>query len=552
MIRLLMAACISLGGCVATAPAAAPRGAAAPAGRASPGAFDITAAELLAHIEALSADAMAGRGIGEPGLQRATEYQARLFREWGLKPAFGDSYLQPFSLLGSKPDPAAEVQISSGGGATDLKNGEHFVVGSFRQQCPRTVEAELVYAGHLIQATERGWDDVKGADLKGKVLLVEVNEPGNRPGGIFEGEVMTYYGRWTYKFEQASRLGALGILLIHNDKKATYGWDVVRNSWSAEGFVTPDRVPNNCFQGWISEDRAREAIKRAGRDPAALRASAEGKGFRPVPLGATARVRQRPTFRQVQVQNMAGMVQAAPGGEPDRTVVFTAHHDHLGVDPTLKGDQIYNGAVDNCSASAVMLALARHFAMPENRPPINVIFLAPTAEEEGLLGSAYFVAHPPVPLSGIVANLNLELTNVWGQTEDVTALGARHSTLGPVLRQAAVRAGLRYAVHPPDLDGFFYRSDQISFARAGVPAVWLAEGPTATGADPARVQKARAAYKRTHYHRVTDEVKPDWDLSGAVQIASWARQIVLGLAAEKQPPRFYQQSGFARAGQGAK
>ncbi len=498
------------------------------------------------HIKHLASDELEGRGIGERGLELATDYHARKFKEWGLEPMFGGSYRQPFSLLGSKPDPTAAMEISSAGGATALKNIEQFVVGGFRKDCPPVATGDLVYAGYLIQAPERGWDDLKGADLKGKVLLVEVNEPGNEPGGIFDGQVMTYYGRWTYKFEQASRLGALGILLIHNRKKASYGWQVVKNSWSAEGFITPDRVPGQCFSGWISEGKAAEVIKRAGKDPAALRASAEEKSFAPVPLKTQVKVSQKPTFRTVKVENVAAVVRGAVKGDNERFVVFSAHHDHLGKDPSLKGDQIYNGAVDNSSASAVMLALARHFALAKERPPISLIFLAATAEEEGLLGSAYFVDHSPVPVKQLAANLNLELTNVWGETDDVFAIGGRLSTLEPILTAAASKAGLRYVAEPPDLDGYFYRSDQISFARAGIPAVWLTEGPTARGKDPTRVSKARQAFKRTDYHRVTDEVKPTWDLAGAVQIARWAKEAILLLGQAKEAPRFLPKSGFTR------
>ena len=536
-IPLLTACCLMLGCAAASSPPARPTPARAPQY------FDITGAELMGHIKALASNEMEGRGLGQRGLERATDYHERHLKKYGVEPLFGDSYLQPFALLGSKPDPAAELRISSAAAGTILHNQEHYVVGSFRRQCPNKVSGPLVYVGHLIQAPGRGWDDIKDFELKGKILLAEVNEPGNRPGGIFDGEVMTYYGRWTYKFEQASRLGALGILLIHNKKKATYGWDVVRNSWSAEGFITPDRVPKNCFQGWLTEGKAREVIKRAGQDPASLRASAEDKNFKPVPLNARVTVNQKPTFRTVKVANVGGIVR---GSTPDRYVTITAHHDHLGRDPSLTGDPIYNGALDNSSASAVMLSLARYFASRERRPPINLIFLAPTAEEEGLLGSTYFVDHSPVPLEKIVANLNLELTNVWGETEDLMAIGGRLSTLEEIFKTAATKASLRYVPEPPDLDGYFYRSDQISFARAGIPAAWLAEGPTARGKDPDRISKARQAFKCTDYHRVTDEVKQDWDLAGAVQIARWIRETVLLLGQVKVPPSYHDTSGFSR------
>ena len=526
-----------LTGCAASTPPPAPPP------TPEPPLFDVTSVELLKYLYELSSDKMEGRGIGQRGLERATDYHEGLFKQWGLQPLFGASFRQPFSLLGSKPDPAAAIEIISNIGPTKVKNLDDFVVGSFRRDCGDATVGDLVYVGHLIQAEERGWDDLKGMDLKGKVLLAEVNEPGNEPDGIFDGEVMTYYGRWTYKFEQASRLGAQGILLIHSTKKATYSWDVVRNSWSAEGFVTPDRVPKNCFAGWLSEGKAREVFKRAGMDPAAVRASAEEKDFKPVPLNTRVKVTQRPAFRFVKVENVGGIVR---GAARDRYVVITAHHDHLGVDPTLAGDKIYNGALDNCSASAVMLGLARHFADARNRPPVSLIFLAPTAEEEGLLGSTYFVNHAPVPTEQIIANLNLELTNVWGETENLSAIGGRLSTLDDVLRRAAAKAGLGYAAEPMDRDGYFYRSDQISFARAGIPAAWLTEGPTARSEDPARIIRARETFKIADYHRVTDQMKPEWDLSGAVQIARWIREAVLLLGAQKVPPVFHKSSGFAR------
>jgi len=507
----------------------------------------VTVREIAAHIRFLSDDLLEGRAVGSRGIAVAEQYQEDLFRTFGLEPVFGGSYRQPFDLRGTAPDRNAALEIVSDKARIIPALLDDFVVGSERPDLPGEVSGELVYCGYLIQAPERGWDDVKGTDLKGKVILCEINEPGNSPGGIFEGEAMTYYGRWIAKFEKAAELGAAGILIIHNDKGAAYGWDVVRAGWSKESFFLPEKNPSLAFQGWISGATAETVFGAAKLSLAELRARAEGPSLVPVPLGLKAKVRQSPKFRTVSAQNVAGLVRGGHKAARGRYVVISAHHDHLGRDATLAGDQIYNGAVDNCSATAAMLGLAAYYAQRSEALKVNLVFVGFTAEEEGLLGSAYFARHLPFPAGSVIADINFEMTNVWGETEDVFAIGGGESDLGGVCRKAAEALGLRYIPERNKELGFFLRSDQLSFARVGIPGVWLHQGIVSKTGDKDHALKKFEEYRAFKYHKVTDEISEDWDLAGTLQIIRWAQEIVRELGERPEPPRFRPGSPFAKA-----
>jgi Zn-dependent M28 family amino/carboxypeptidase len=509
-------------------------------------AVPVTVDEIMAHIRYLSSDQLEGRAVGTKGIETAARYQEDYFRTMGLEPAFGTSYRQTFPLKGSRPDPRATLEVVGPGAALAPVLGDEFVIETAREDAPAEAAGELVYVGHLIQAPERSWDDIKGLDLAGKVLLVEINEPGNRPGGVFDGEDMTYYGRWTYKFEKAGELGAAGALIIHDTQGAAYGWDVLRASWRNESFFLPDRAPRLLFQGWVRGDTAGRILAAAKLDLAALRAKAETPDFVPVPLGLTAKVRQRRVTRTVDGVNVAGILRARHPEAKERTIVLSAHYDHFGKDETLAGDQIYNGAVDNCSASAALLALAGFFAQRPERLKNDLCFVALTAEEQGLLGSDYFARHMPFATGTVVADINFEMTNVWGETEDVFAIGAKHSDLDAVCRDAAAALGLRYIPERNGELGFFFRSDQLSFARSGVPGVWLSQGVTAKGPDKGLVQRKFEDYRATKYHKVADEIQPDWDLRGTLQIVAWAREIVGLLQEREEVPQFAPTSSFRR------
>ncbi len=506
----------------------------------------VTVDEIAAHIRYLSSDQLEGRAVGTRGIELAARYHEDYFRTMGLEPAFGTSYRQTFPLKGSRPDPAATLEIAGPGVALAPVLWDEFVVRTEREDVPPEASGELVYAGYLVQAPERQWDDLKGLDVAGKVLLVEINEPGNRPGGLFDGEDMTYYGRWPYKYEKATELGAAGVLIIHDTKGAAYGWDVLRASWGNESFYDPDRDRRLLFEGWMAGETADRVLAAAKLDRKALREKAETAEFAPVPLGLRATVRQSRTVRTVEGVNVAGTVRAKHPQARKRTVVFSAHYDHFGRDESLAGDQIYNGAVDNCSASAALLATAGFYAQRPERLKDDLCFVAVTAEEQLVLGSAYFARHLPFPKETVLADINYEMTNVWGETEDVFAIGARHSDLDAVCREAAGAIGLRYTPERNGELGFFYRSDQISFAREGIPAVWLSQGVVAKGPDQGLVQRKFEEYRRDGYHKVSDEMKPDWDLRGTLQIIDWAKGIV-GLLQEREAlPQFVPASSFKR------
>ena len=506
----------------------------------------VTVDEIAAHIRYLSSDQLEGRAVGTNGIELAAAYHEDYFRTMGLAPAFGTIYRQTFPLKGSKPDPQASLGISGPGVAIAPVLWDEFVIRTEREDAPAEAAGELVYCGYLVQAPERNWDDVKGLDLTGKVLLVEVNEPGNRPGGVFDGEDMTYYGRWPYKYEKATELGAAGVLIIHDTKGAAYGWDVLRASWGNESFFDPDRERRLLFEGWTSGETADGILAAAKLDHKALREKAETQDFVPVPLGLKATVRQHREFRTVQGVNVAGIVRAKHPAATGRTIVFSAHYDHFGKDETLEGDQIYNGAVDNCSASAALLATAGYYAQRPDKLKDDLCFVAVTAEEQLILGSAYFARHLPVPKEKVVADINYEMTNVWGETEDVFAVGGRQSDLDDVCREAAEKLGLRYIPERNGELGFYFRSDQLSFARAGIPGVWLSQGVVTKGPDKDLVQRKFEDYRRTKYHKVGDEIQPDWDLRGVLQIIDWARGIVDLLQERKDLPQFVPTSSFQR------
>ena len=506
----------------------------------------VTTNEIAAHIRYLSSDQLEGRAVGTRGIELAARYHEDYFRTMGLEPAFQGSFRQTFPLKGSRPDPQASLEIAGPGVSLSPALWDEFVIRTEREDSPPEATGELVYVGHLVQAPERQWDDLKGLDLAGKVLLVEINEPGNRPGGVFDGEDMTYYGRWPYKYEKATELGAAGVLIIHDTKGAAYGWDVLRASWANESFFDPDRNPRLLFEGWIGGETADRVLAAAKLDRQALREKAETPEFTPVPLGLKATVRQRRVYRTVDGVNVAGIVRAKHPAARKRMIVFSAHYDHFGRDETLEGDQIYNGAVDNCSASAALLATAGYYAQRPEKLKDDLCFVAVTAEEQLVLGSAYFARHLPFDKSLAIADINYEMTNVWGETEDVFAIGARHSDLDAVCREAAGKTGLRYIPERNGELGFFYRSDQISFAREGIPGVWLSQGVVAKGSDKGLVQRKFEDYRKTKYHKVTDEIEPDWDLRATIQIVDWAKGIVALLQEREDLPQFVPTSSFRR------
>ncbi len=484
----------------------------------------ITAKEIRDHVAVLASDAYGGRLPGTQGEALTVDYLQRQFQVAGLAPGNPNgSYTQDVPLVGLTSD--ADVGISVAGQPLPVRLQKDVVVVSQRLD-PRTLlrRVPLVFVGYGVQAPEYNWDDYAGLDVAGKIIVMLVNDPqvegaDNRlDPAYFRGRAMTYYGRWTYKYEIASKLGAAGALVIHNTELAGYPWEVVSGSWGTENF-TLDLGDGNkqrvAAEGWLHEDAARELFKRAGYSYELLRRQAAKPGFRGFELPAEASMLIRNTVRNVASKNV---VAAVPGTDPklrDEWVIYSAHWDHLGTNPALTGDQIYNGALDNASGVAGMLEIAQAFAAKPARR--STLFLAVTAEEQGLLGARWYATHPLYPPQATVANINLDGLNIWGPTEDVVVTGMGQSTLEDVLSVQAQAQGRKLRPEASPEKGYYFRSDHFEFAKVGIPALYADSGITPVGGTVAEGKAQRADYVAHRYHKVDDELTDDWNLIGAVQ-----------------------------------
>ncbi len=505
----------------------------------------VNVAAMDAHLRFLSHDLLTGRAPATRGGRIAAEYIAAQFRALGLEPAGQDgSYFQPVALVGLTPQPT--LVWGSAGAPRPLRYLDQFVAWAERPEARIVADGDVVFVGYGIAAPEWRWDDYKDQPMQGKVLLMLVNDPGLRDSTIFGGAALTYYGRWTYKIEEAARRGAAGLILIHTTESATYPWDVVRNSWSGEQFTldTP-KEPTVAFAGWVTESVARGALHDAGLDLAALTRAASRRDFVPVPTGLHAAVQVSSTVRRVHSENVIGRL---PGSDPLRrgeTVLFTAHYDHKGIGPVVDGDSIYNGAEDNASGVAGMLGAAQALArLP--RPKRSVMFISTTAEESGLLGAEAYVRAPIVALDSTAAVINLDVLNVRGRTRDIAALGADRSSLGAVL-QAAARAESMHVAVEPDLRGSFFRSDHFPFARAGVPALSIENGHDFVGRPPHWGYEQDSIYNAVRYHQPSDEYSTDFDLEGMAQQVRVAVRIALAVANGAALPAWVPGSEFHRS-----
>lgn len=483
----------------------------------------ITAQQISDHIRYLASDALEGRAPGSAGDAKAQAYIAQQLEKAGLKPgAPGGGWTQPVELVGVAGHPDT-LTIHTGDQSLTFQYQRDFMANSGTESGhSELANAELVFVGYGIVAPEFRWNDFKGADLKGKVLVVMNNDPEDDPA-LFAGKTRLWYGRWDYKYEQAAKVGAAGAIIIHTTPSAGYPWSVVQTSWAGEQFRLPHTAgtPELPVMAWSTEDAMRKIVALAGKDLDALRAQAEKREFQPVPLGVTVSCAFDTQVEKVQSANVIGVL---PGSDPklaNEAVLYTAHHDHLGKRPGAApgNDAIYNGAVDNASGVAELLAVARAYSkLPAaSRPKRTIYFASVAAEEQGLLGSEYLAQHPPVPVGRIAADVNMDGANIWGRTRDVTAVGLGKSNLDEVIRQIAAEQG---RVTKPDQfpdRGHFYRSDQFSFARLGVPSVYAESGLDYLGRPAGWGKQMREAWEKTHYHQPSDEWDPKWDLSGAVE-----------------------------------
>ncbi|AKU22711.1 M28 family peptidase [Massilia sp. MB5] len=525
--------------------------AAAPA--AAQAAPTVQAAPLRAHLAFLSHDLLEGRGTGQRGGDLAVSYLETQAAAIGLQPLADGTYRQSVKIEGSKLLPESSVRFEVGDKSITPIAGKDIVFGTASGRSNIAFSAPLLFVGYGVHAPEERWDDYKGREVKGKILVMMVNDPqptAEEPER-FAGKAYTYYGRWLYKFEEAARRGAAGVLLIHTTPSASYPWSVPANGFSHERFHLAG--PGNQMEGWLHEDTARELFAAAGQDLDKLRAQAESRDFQPVDLRIRAKAELRSSIRQVEQFNVIGIV---PGSDPqlkEEAVVYSAHWDHLGVDENVRAgdrsDHIWNGAIDNASGSAALLAMAAEAVKHPARR--TQVFLWPAAEEQGLLGSAAYVRSPAVPLAKTAADLNLDSMNFAGRTKDIGVAGAERSSLYETAGQVAKKMGMKLAPTIPDLSGAYFRADHFNFAKAGVPAfnvgsaVFSGDGHFEFAHQHA-AQAAQIVGFKQHYHQVTDEYQPGWDLSGMLQQAQFTLNLGYAVANTSAMPRWKAGEAFGR------
>jgi Zn-dependent M28 family amino/carboxypeptidase len=508
-------------------------------GRAS----SIHAESLREVVTVLASDEMEGRGPGTEGDVRARGELIRRLKKAGYQPAFGQhAWEQPISIVGVTTKlPDQWTFRANDGGEVSFRRWDEYMGAVGTQRAATSIqEAEVVFVGYGIQAPEEAWDDFKGVDLRGKVLLMLNDDPDWDPD-LFAGERKLYYGRWSSKYESAAAQGAAAAIIIHTTPSAGYPWQVVQTSWNGEQFEVPaGDEPRLGFKAWLTEGSASRLVALAGYDLDALVAAARRRDFRPVGLGVTTSLALRATMRNTETANVGGVL---PGADPllkHEVLVLSAHHDHLGIgEPDETGDRIYNGARDNGIAMACALAVAEAISALPERPRRSVLVLFVAAEEQGLLGSEYFAREPTVPPGRIAANINFELGNIWGRTRDVTIYGMGKSTVEDLLSRAAKNQG-RYVTEEKDVRaGWYYRSDQLSFARIGVPAIWFTSGTDFVDRPKGWGEAREAEWIAETYHQPSDEIDDSWNLEGAVEDAELALELAVRIANADQMPTWY-------------
>lgn len=514
--------------------------------------------KIKEHVKIISDDKYEGRAPGTPSGEAAAQYIADELKKIGVKPANKGSYFQPVSLYAVKTNPNTTLNVSGNNTNASYKFGDDFV-GSTGAQTPSVkIDAEMVFVGYGIDAPEQKWNDYKGdpAKYRGKVLVMMVNDPpatSDEPN-LFGGKALTYYGRWTYKYEQAARMGAAGVILIHTTSSAGYGWNVVRTSngnWRFDVTHTPeDKTPFLNWRSWMTEETARKVFAQAGKNLDEMMEKAQSRDFQPVNLGLRAKLDIESETKKVQSNNVVGIWYGSDPKLKNEYVVYSAHWDHLGVgEPDKNGDRIYNGALDNASGVASILAIAEAITkMPKSeQPKRSQVFLFPTAEEQGLLGAEWFTKHPIFPNSKIAANINHDGANFYGLTMDYGALGAERSSLGEIINEVLKERGMTFSIDEHPEQGFFFRSDHFPFAKVGVPSLNVESGTNYVGQDKSAAQKRFQEYNSLHYHQPSDNFDPNWRYDGVVQNLEVSLAIGMKVSNAQKLPAYKPTDEFAKA-----
>jgi Zn-dependent M28 family amino/carboxypeptidase len=506
---------------------------------------NISDADIREPLKVLSSDEFEGRLPTTEGEKKTIEYLVSEFTKAGLKPGNGDSFLQKVALMEITADPDMTMTI----GDNNFAYKEQMVASSKREQSSVSLEdSELVFVGYGVNAPEYDWNDYEGLDVEGKTVVMLINDPGfeNPESGKFQGTTMTYYGRWSYKYEEASRQGAAGAIIVHETAPASYGWSVVANSWSGPqyGLVSADKGASRvAVEGWLTLDAAKKVFADAGLDFDQEKANAmQGPYNKAMDIKASVTVNN--TFKKSESNNV---IATLPGAEfPDEHIIYTAHWDHLGKDESKEGDQIYNGAHDNATGTAAILAMAKAYSELTPAPKRSVSFLVVTAEEQGLLGSKYYASNPVIPIENTVANINMDAMNVLGKTKNVAVVGMGKSEMEDYLEAAAAKQGRTLTQEDRPEAGYYYRSDHFSFAKQGVPALYAEGGNEPADEETAKYRKRMNVIVTGCYHQVCDQYRDDWDLSGIVQDTQMLFDVGVGVANAEAWPKWNEASEFQR------
>ncbi|MDH5758319.1 MAG: M28 family peptidase [Gemmatimonadota bacterium] len=506
--------------------------------------------DIRDRMQTLSSDAFLGRGPGQPGGDLAVAYITEQFQAMGLEPVNG-SYVQTVPMVETTTDPeSVSLRFSAGGAVVEPTYLDEFVLNSGDPEAAESGgSAELVFVGYGIDAPENEWNDFAGTDVAGKVLLILVNDPpapADEPD-LFGGPAMTYYGRWTYKYEEAARQGALGAIIVHETEPAGYPWSVVRGGWSGPQFdLPPDPSAATVgVLGWVSHEIASQALALAGLDFAELKAAAAQRGFSAVPTGITVDAALTSGIRRVETQNVVGLLPGA--SRPDEYITMTSHYDHFGMGEVIDGDSIYNGAYDNASGTALLMEIAQSFTELPERPVRSILFIAIAAEEQGLLGAHWYAQSPLFPLNRTVAEINIDGANLWGETDDVIAQGSERSGLGAFVQRRADQMGLTIMPDAEPEKGFFFRSDHFPFALAGVPSLYIEHGRDFRGRPKGWGDETMEVYTAVRYHAPSDEFSDEFVFDGAVQQGTLVLLTALDVANDDSWPDWHEGQEFKAA-----
>ena len=514
--------------------------------------------KMRERVRTLSADEFEGRGPGVEGGRRAAQYIADQMKAAGVKPGNKGSYFQNVKLFGVKANPETALTVSKNGESESYKFGDDFVATTSAQTGNVAIDSEIVFVGYGVDAPLYKWNDYKGdaADYRGKILMMMVNDPPatEKEPNLFGGKALTYYGRWTYKYEEAARRGAAGVILIHTNESAGYGWNVVRTSngnWRYElAREANDKTPFLKLKSWVTNEAAKDILANAGLDLDKLREKAKSRDFQPVKTGLTAKLNLKSETKTFDSPNVVGIVEGSDKKLKDEYVIYTSHWDHLGVgEPDKTGDKIYNGAYDNASGVSATLGIAEVLAkMPvKRRPKRSFLFLFPTAEEQGLLGAEYYAQNPLVPLSKTVANVNIDGVNFFGKTSDFMPLGADRSTLMTFIQEVAKERNLTIESDQRPEQGFFFRSDHFPFAKVGVPAVSIQHGDAFLEPLSGEAKRFFEGYNANYYHQASDQFYDWWDISAMIQEAEYGLAIGMKIANSNVLPRYNETDEFSAA-----